>query len=240
MSLVEPGTPRNHSSTFRHLNEVTMRTLSTLLLLTLAAGPVAAQQHAGMQDPDKAVAGGGTLPTGWSARTDRNAPLTNINFRQMGAGMHATMGPAAIFWQPGDTATGDFHTVASFTQEKAPMHPEAYGLFIGGSDLSGAAQRYTYLIVRGDGKFMIKRRNGDSVTTVVPWTANDAVVKAGADGKATNEVSILVKGGTVSFMVNGKEVHGGSAADFDTKGVVGLRINHNLDVHIAGFAVHHI
>ena len=217
-----------------------MRTLSTLLLLTLAAGPVAAQQHMGMKDPDKAVQGGGTLPTGWSARTDRNAPLTNVRFYQMGGGVHATLGPAAIFWQAGDTATGDFHTVASFTQMKAPMHPEAYGLFIGGSDLSGAAQRYTYLIVRGDGKFMIKRRNGDSVTTVIGWTANDAVVKAGTDGKATNEVSILVKGGTVSFMVNGKEVHSGSTADFDTKGIVGLRVNHNLDVHIAGFAVHHI
>ena len=217
-----------------------MRTLSTLLLLTLAAAPLAAQQPKDMKDPDKAVQGGGTLPTGWSARTDRNAPLTNVKFVTMGTGLHATMGPAAIFWQPGDTATGDFHTLATFTQMKAPMHPEAYGLIIGGSDLSGAGQRYTYLIIRGDGKFMIKRRNGDSVSTVVPWTANDAVIKAGADGKATNEVSIQVKGGTVSFMVNGKEVHSGSAADFDTKGIVGLRVNHNLDVHIAGFAVHHI
>ncbi|MGB7212836.1 MAG: hypothetical protein WBC97_09420 [Gemmatimonadales bacterium] len=217
-----------------------MRTLSTLLLLTLAAGPLVAQQHKDMKDPDKAVQGGGTLPTGWNARTDRDAPLTNVNFRTMGPGLHATMGPAAIFWQAGDTATGDFHTVATFTQEKAPMHPEAYGLFIGGSDLSAAAQRYTYLIIRGDGKFMIKRRNGDSVTTVVPWTENAAVIKAGADGKATNEVSMLVKGGTVSFMVNGKEVHSGSAADLDTKGIVGLRVNHNLDVHIAGFGVHHI
>ncbi|HSC58763.1 MAG TPA: hypothetical protein VLC11_04320 [Gemmatimonadales bacterium] len=217
-----------------------MRTLSTLLLLTLAAAPLAAQQHKDMKDPDKTVQGGGTLPTGWSARTDRNAPLTNVKFVTMGTGLHATMGPAAIFWQPGDTATGDFHTLATFTQMKAPMHPEAYGLIIGGSDLSGAGQRYTYLIIRGDGKFMIKRRNGDSVSTVVPWTANDAVIKAGADGKATNEVSIQSKGGTVSFMVNGKEVHSGSAADFDTKGIVGLRVNHNLDVHIAGFAVHHI
>lgn len=217
-----------------------MRTLSTLLALALVAAPVAAQQHGGMKDPDNAVKGGGTLPAGWSARTDKNAPLTNVKFATMGTGLHATMGPAAIFWTGSDTATGDFHTVASFTQMKAPMHPEAYGLFIGGSDLGGAHQRYTYLIVRGDGKFMIKRRNGDSVSTVVDWTANDAVNKADSTGKATNEVSMLVKGGTVSFMVNGKEVHNGNAADFDTKGQVGIRVNHNLDVHIAGFAVHHL
>jgi hypothetical protein len=111
---------------------------------------------------------------------------------------------------------------------------------VGGSDLSGPGQKYTYLIVRGDGKFMIKRRDGDSVSTVVNWTANDAVNKADAAGKATNEVAILVKGGQVSFLVNGKEVHHGNAADFDTRGQVGLRVNHNLDVHIAGFAVHRL
>lgn len=216
-----------------------MRTISTLLLLAVAAAPLAAQGH-DMKDPDKTVQGGGTLPAGWSARTDRSAPLANVKFVTMGNGLHATMGPAAIFWTGTDTVTGDYHTVATFTQMKAPMHPEAYGLFVGGSDLSGAAQRYTYLIVRGDGKFMIKRRNGDSVTTVVPWTANDALNKADAAGKATNEVAIQVKGGKVSFLVNGKEVHSGNAADFDTKGQVGLRVNHNLDVHIAGFAVHHL
>lgn len=217
-----------------------MRITPTLLALSLVAVPLAAQQHGDMKDPDKTVQGGGTLPAGWSARTDRNAPLTNVKFEVMGKGLHATMGPAAIFWTGADTVTGDYHTVATFTQMKAPMHPEAYGIFIGGSDLSGAAQRYTYLIVRGDGKYMIKRRNGDSVTTVVPWTANDALVKADAAGKATNEVAILVKAGKVSFLINGKEVHSGNAADFDTKGQVGLRVNHNLDVHIAGFAVHRL
>lgn len=216
-----------------------MRVLSPLLLLTLAAAPLAAQGH-DMKDPDKAVKGGGTLPAGWSARTDRNAPMTNVKFETMGNGLHATLGPAAIFWTGADTATGEFHTVATFTQMKAPMHPEAYGLFVGGSDLSGPAQRYTYLIVRGDGKYMIKRRNGDSVSTVVPWTENTAINKADAAGKATNEVAILVKGGKVGFYVNGKELHSGSAADFDTRGQVGLRVNHNLDVHIAGFAVHHL
>jgi hypothetical protein len=218
-----------------------MRTFGTLLALALAAAPVAAQNHMDhMADPDNAVKGGGQLPAGWMARTDRDAPLANVKFITMGEGLHATMGPAAIFWRAADTATGNFHTLATFTQEKAPKHPEAYGLIIGGSDLSGPGQRYTYVIVRGDGKYMIKRRNGDSVSTVVEWTASDAVHAAGPDGKATNEVSVGVKNGKVSFMVNGKEVYATDAANVDTKGIVGLRVNHNLDVHIAGFAVHHI
>src|SRR5437660_8116221 len=104
-------------------------------------------------DPTNAVAGGGSLPRGWHAHTDRDAPLANVKFVVMGAGYHATLGPAAIFWRDADSVTGQYHTVATFTQTKAPRHPEGYGVFFGGRDLTGAAQRYTYFLVRGDGTF---------------------------------------------------------------------------------------
>ena len=70
------------------------------------------------------------------------------------------------------------------------------------------------------------------------WTANDAVVKADSAGKATNELSILVSGGNVKFMVNGKEVYTAKASDVDAVGLVGLRVNHNLDVHVGPLGVH--
>ena len=166
--------------------------------------------------------------------------MTNVKVATMGTGMHFTLGPAVIVWRDADAATGDYHVVASFTQTKAPTHPEAYGLFIGGHDLAGPTQGYTYFLVRGDGKFLIKRRVGDSTVVVNPggWTANDAVVKADSAGKATNELSILVSGGTVKFMVNGKEVYTAKASDVDAVGVVGLRVNHNLDVHVGPLGVH--
>ena len=212
--------------------------VSILMLLALSASPTV--RLSAQADPDRAVAGGGGVPSGYHARTDRNAAMTNVKVTTMGTGMHFTLGPAVIVWRDADAATGDYHVVASFTQTKAPTHPEAYGLFIGGHDLAGPTQGYTYFLVRGDGKFLIKRRVGDSTVVVNPggWTANDAVVKADSAGKATNELSILVSGGNVKFMVNGKEVYTAKASDVDAVGVVGLRVNHNLDVHVGPLGVH--
>ena len=201
-------------------------------------------------DPDKPVAGGGTLPAGWHAQADwsmRNnqAPsLENVKFAVMGSGYQATTGPAAIFWREADTASGNYRVVASIAQIKNPEHPEAYGILIGGRDLVGGGQAYTYFLVRAyDGKFSIRRRGGQKArpTAVVDWTPHDAVTKAdAATGRAENELSILVQGGQVKFLVNGKEVHAAGAADLDTRGIVGYRVNHNLDVHLGPLGIHPI
>src|SRR5690606_26366346 len=115
---------------------------------------------------------------------------------------------------------------------------EAYGLFVGGRDLKAAEQSYTYFLVRGDGKFLIKTRNGSTTANVTSaWAEHPAVVKAGGDGKATNVLRIERTGDRVRFLANGTEVHSAAAADVATGGQAGLRINHNLDVHVDGFAL---
>jgi len=53
-----------------------------------------------------------------------------------------------------------------------------------------------------------------------------------------NELSIMVRGGKVSFQVNGKEVYTADASGLDTKGIAGYRVNHNLDVHLSALAIH--
>lgn len=206
--------------------------LAATLGLALAL-PLSAQEA----DPDRKVAGGGTLPAGWSARVDRDRPMENVKFEAMGNGFHVTLGPAVIFWRNADRVTGAHHVVATFTQTKAPTHPEAYGLFFAGSDLSGAGQQYVYFLVRGDGKFLIKKRTGATTANVTEgWTDHAAVVKQDAAGKQTNRLEITVGPDKVSYAVNGKEVW--STAGGSTDGIAGLRINHNLDVHIEGFGVH--
>src|SRR3989442_2489811 len=64
------------------------------------------------------------------------------------------------------------------------------------------------------------------------WTPSDAVVKADSAGQATNQLGVVVAGGTVTFLANGKEVYTARAAGLDTQGLVGYRVNHNLDVHL--------
>jgi hypothetical protein len=211
---------------------------ATLLATALPLVLLAAQA-----DPDRVVAGGGKFPAGWRVRTEQNRPDTGLKFVAMGNGYHVTAGPAALYWRDADTVSGNYHVVASITQTKNPAHPEAYGIIIGGKDLGGDAQSYTYFIVRAiDGKFMIRRRAGyaSRPTNVADWTEHAAVVKADSTGRATNELSILVRNGEVSFMVNGKEVHKARAADLDTGGIVGYRVNHNLDVHLGPIGIHPI
>jgi hypothetical protein len=89
-------------------------------------------------------------------------------------------------------------------------------------------------------EFSIRRRAGYATrpTAVVDWTANAAVKGADAEGKATNELSILVSGGTVTFLVNGTAVHTAKATDVDVSGIVGYRVNHNLDLHLGPLGIH--
>jgi hypothetical protein len=212
------------------------RSFIAVSLLVLAAVPLAAQMKE--KDPDK-KAEGGALPAGWTGRTDRdNAQLSDAKFVAMGTGYHVTSGPAAIYWKDGDVK-GPFTASATFTQTKAPAHPEAYGLFFMGRNLVTPEQNYAYLLVRGDGKVMVKHRAGKDVHTIIDWTASDAVKKQDANGKATNTLTVdASRPDSVRLLVNGTQVAAMAGSHMgSTDGAVGLRVNHNLDVHIADFAI---
>ncbi len=117
-------------------------------------------------------------------------------------------------------------------------HPEAYGIFVGGSALDGPDQDYFYFLVRQDGKYLIKHRAGDETHTIMPWTEHEAVKPVGDAGNATNALEMHVRADGVRFLVNGVEVTKVDRVPMlKTDGIVGLRVNHNLDVHIGGFAV---
>ncbi len=181
------------------------------------------------------------LPPGWTARPDEGGDPSKIRFATMEPGYHLTLGPATILYRAEDLAKGPFHTLATFHQTKKPRHPEGYGLFIGGKQLEGKNQTYTYFLVREDGAYLIKQRKGDSTSDVTKgWTPSSAVKKADAQGKATNLLEIDAKQDPkkVDFRVNGQSVYSAPADRMDLTGIVGLRVNHTLDVHIEGFAVH--
>ena len=210
---------------------------------TVAAPAAATVAPMPSTDPDKIIAGGGVTVVGWTGRVDPQAATAgrNINeakFVSMGSGFHVTAGPAAIYWNRTNTATGNYTATATFSQTKASAHAEGYGLIIGGHDLDKPTENYAYFLVRQDGKFLINHRADDNtVHKMVDWTANPAVHAIDASGKATNTLTVVVGADKVSFRVNGTEVHSVPKATLGTTGIVGLRINHNLDVHISDFAV---
>ena len=139
---------------------------------------------------------------------------------------------AAIFWQPNSMAKGDYTISASFTQTEPSGHPNAYGLFFGGSDLSGATQGYSYFVIRQGGEFLVTKRMGDETSAVVDWTAHDAINDLDDQGRSSNTLAVEVGSSQVRFLVNGTEVTSQPRSAVDTDGITGLRVNHLLDVHI--------
>ena len=69
------------------------------------------------------------------------------------------------------------------------------------------------------------------------WTDNASVKKTDASTKGTNMLSIVVAPDKTRFLVNGTEVTSQPSSSVDASGIAGLRINHNLNVHVDGFGV---
>ena len=211
--------------------------LSAAALLAALSLPLAAQEHA--PDPDHAQQGG-TVPAGWTVRADKG-DASGAKIQTMGKGLHVTTGPAIILYRANTDGSGPFHTLATFTQTKPSKHPEGYGLFVGGKGLDGAARQYVYFLVRQDGSYLIKRRDGEQTSDVSKgWVQSAAVKQPEAKGSATNLLEVDNKRDPtlVAFLVNGQEVYATDAKGMALDGIVGIRTNHNLDVHIEGFDVH--
>jgi hypothetical protein len=227
-----------------------MRGIILTAALLAAAVPAAAQQHqhGGQQqgtqqhaahDPDHAGAQATALPRGWQVRLDRPGATAPVHFTEMDGGLHAILGPAAIFYNPANTATGAWRAQGTFTQNRLSNHPEGYGLLAGGRNLDADNQDYLYFIVRQDGKFMVKHRAGTETHTLFDWTEHAAVQRPDAQGRATNTLAIDASQAGARFLVNGTEVASIPRVPMlNTEGIVGLRLNHNIDVMVRDFAVH--
>src|SRR5438309_10988476 len=128
--------------------------ICTLLWFGAAAGATA-QDH----DPDAKIAGGGTLPTGWHARTDKNRPLADAKIQTMGTGLHATLGPAVILWRERGLRARHHRFAAPFRQAVNPRHPEGIGFSVRPTHPADAQHRYTHVLLQRGGQFLVKRRD---------------------------------------------------------------------------------
>jgi hypothetical protein len=185
-------------------------------------------------------------PKGWKMRVDRSTSASDpdaagdIKFVTEGSGFHATNPKAAVYWEPARKASGSYTLKGTFTLMKPSGHANYYGLIFGGSELDGPQQNYLYFVVAQNGMWLIKHRENDATTSnIAPKTPNDAVKKPDDTGKSVNNLEVRVKPDKVDFVVNGTVVHSEpkSGAMAKTDGIVGIRINHQLEVQIDGFTV---
>ncbi len=179
---------------------------------------------------------------GWKLRVDRSTSASDpdgagaIKFTSEGGSFHAVNPQAAVFWNPANTATGNYSLKGTFTLVEPSNHNNYYGIVFGGHDLDGAKQSYMYFTIAQDGSFLIKRRDGDANTAnIAAKTANAAIKKPEAGGTSTNELEVRVSADKVDYLVNGTTVHSTpkSALPATTDGVYGVRVNHFLNVKFA-------
>lgn len=207
-----------------------------------AAMDQADQAGAMAEDPDVAPAGEAmALPAGFALRLDRaDAVAADFRAMTMDDGVHVQTGPAGVLYDENNSvASGDYTLSATFTEIGAPPnHREGLGLIFGGSDLQGEGQAYSYFLVRADGRYIVKTRMGAETMNVTDsWVESSAIAAATAEEDVTNALEVQVMGDMVHFRVNGTEVTTVPAADLSVYGIAGVRINHNLNVHVAGWSL---
>jgi hypothetical protein len=185
-------------------------------------------------------------PKGWMLRADRSQSASDpdapgaIKFAAQGAGFSIVAPQAAVFWNPANTATGNYTLKGVFTLVKPSDHTNYYGLVFGGSDLGGPQQNYLYFMVAQDGTWLIKQRIDDAKATDVSTKTKNAAVKVpDANGTSTNTLEVRVKPDAIDYVVNGTVVNTTpkTGATAKTDGLYGIRVNHRLEVRVDDFGL---
>lgn len=75
----------------------------------------------------------------------------------------------------GDTAHGNFRAETKLFLFDTEGRNEGYGLIIGGRDLEGDDQVYTYFLLRNSGEFLVKGRKGSDTNLIKDRTPHDSI-----------------------------------------------------------------
>ena len=219
---------------------------AALIIWAIPAKPAAR----GQQDADKKVAGGGVTVKGWTGRVDsgnrQGLAITDSKLAPEGSSMRLMTGAAALYWNPANVGKGDFSVKATFDEAKQPYnHPHPYGVFIGGKGLDGDQPQALYCAAYRSGNYIVRGFSGGKPFGIVQKPSpNDAIAKGAADAPVKQEVTMRVSGDKVECTVNGASVWSATKADVtgegkldSTDGITGIRVSHNSDALVSGFAV---
>jgi len=217
--------------------------------LTLVSG--ASCVHA--QDTNRPVAGGGITVRSWMGRIDPKElrggeKLENARLTKDGDALHVTTGPAVAYWNPENTAGGNYTVKATFKEARymnLNTHPHPYGIFIAGNDMGTDRQSYLYCAAYGNGTFIVRGFGPAPFQMNGRGSSNSAVNRASGPGEpVTQEIALSAKGNKVECAINGTVV-----ATYDksllvadgklksTDGVYGIRFAHNTEAIVTGLTM---
>jgi hypothetical protein len=231
-----------------------MRRVHGSVLAVAAIALVAGASVAQAQDANRAVAGGGIFVQGWQGKIDaREAAagevLNNAKLASEGNGLRVTTGPAVVYWNPANTASGNYTVKATFREPQYMSlnnHPHPYGIVIAGNDMGTDQQTYLYCAAYGNGNFIVRGFGPEAFqVNGRRGEAHAAVNKAAGPGQpVTQEIAVSVKGDKVECSINGTVVGSYDKAGLvaagklkSTDGVYGIRFAHNTEAIVTGLTV---
>ena len=222
------------------------------VVAAMLTGAAFAQQKA-PEEVARAIAGGGIKVPGWQGVIDPGAvkqgqTINDDKFVKEGAGFEVTTGPAVTYWNPANKLSGDYTVSATFTEPKymnLNSHPHPYGIVIAGNDMGTDSASYLYCAAYGNGTFIVRGFGPTAFSMNGRGGPNDAVHKAAGPGSpVTQEISMSVKGDSVTCSINGTVVATYAKSDVvtagklkSTDGVYGIRFAHNTDATVTGLKV---
>ena len=217
-------------------------------LLALAFIPTAFSQNP-QDETSRPVAGGGITISGWAGKVDareasQGMTPNNAKFAKEGDAIHVVTGPALTYWNPANKVSGDYTVSAHFREPKfmnLNTHPHPYGIVIAGNDLGTEQQSYLYCAAYGDGKFIVRGMGPAPFQMNGRGAPDPAVHKVAVGEPVEQDISMSVKGSTVSCSINGKLVWSDQKSTLvtsgklkSTDGLYGLRSAHNTEVFVTG------
>ena len=230
-----------------------MRYLAALALALLVVVSLSSShfsQQTAQNENSIGVAGGGISVPGWTGKIDAKEAaagltLNSAKLAKDGNALHVTTGPAVTYWNPKNTAKGNYTVKATFTELKYMSlnnHPHPYGVMIAGNDLGTDQQSYLYCAAYGNGKFIVRGFGPEPFQMNGRGAEDPAVNKAAGVGQpVTQEIAVSVKGDKVECAINNKVVASYEKSALvtegklkSTDGIYGIRFAHNTDATVAG------
>lgn len=227
-----------------------------LTLVTFVSTPFSAQgrQGAAAQETDRVVENGGIFAEGWQGKIDAGAEkqgqsVDHARLEQKGDVLHVTTGPAITYWNPSNTASGNYTVKATFHEPQymnLNNHPHPYGIVVAGNDMGTASGSYLYCAAYGNGNFIVRGFGPESFQmNGRRGGAAPSVNRASGPGApVTQEIAVSVDNESVSCAINGEVVATYPKAEVvaagkltSTDGVYGVRFAHNTEATVTGLAM---
>jgi hypothetical protein len=228
--------------------------VALLIVLFIAKSRLVGGPGSPTADGSRAVTDGGIQVSGWVGTVDAvevkaGMTIDSAKLTRESDALHATTGPATVYWMNDARASGDYTVKATFNEPKymnLNSHPHPYGVFIAGNDMGTPDHTGLYCAAAGNGKFIV-RGFGPAPFMMNGFfgKANGAVHKASGRGQPViQHIALSVINSKVECAINGAVVASYNKAALvtdgklkSTDGVYGLRFAHNTDVLVTGLTM---